>query len=53
MSNLRFYLDVPREYSDENVEFETVEDADAENLGKARVIRLGEISEKLGANVTW
>ncbi|MDY6774916.1 MAG: 50S ribosomal protein L13 [Halobacteria archaeon] len=53
MSNLRFYIDVPREYAGDDVEFETVEDADAENLGKARVIRLGEISKKLGANVTW
>jgi len=49
-SRIRFYVGVPADYED--AEFETP-DRTVEDIGKAGYVTLGEISEKIGANVTW
>ncbi|MDY6765479.1 MAG: 50S ribosomal protein L13 [Halobacteria archaeon] len=51
MSNLRVYIGTPAEYEDADIE--KVDDADMHRLGKGGVVKLGEISESIGANVTW
>jgi large subunit ribosomal protein L13 len=50
LSRIRFYVGVPAEYEDE--EFEEPDDK-VEDLGRGGYVTLGEISEKIGANVTW
>jgi len=49
-SRIRFYVGVPADYED--AEFETP-DRTVEDIGKAGYVTLGEVSEKIGANVTW
>lgn len=49
-SSIRFYVGVPADYED--AEFETP-DRTVEDIGKAGYVTLGEVSEKIGANVTW
>lgn len=50
LSRIRFYVDVPEEYADE--EFEEPDKA-VDDIGKGGYVTLGEISDKIGANVTW
>lgn len=50
MDNLRVYVGVPEEYGD--VELEEAESS-VDDIGRGDYVRLGEISEKIGANVTW
>jgi large subunit ribosomal protein L13 len=50
LSRIRFYVDVPEEYTDE--EFEEPDKA-VDDIGKGGYVTLGEISDKIGANVTW
>ncbi len=50
-SRIRFYLGIPKELGDR--EPETQDQADAEELGRTNLVSLGEISEHLGAEVTW
>lgn len=50
MQRLRVYVGVPEEYN--GVEFEPVVST-VEDLGRAGYVELGDISEKIGANVTW
>lgn len=50
LSRVRFYVDVPEEYEDE--EFDEP-DKVVDDIGKGGYVTLGEISEKIGANVTW
>jgi large subunit ribosomal protein L13 len=50
LSRIRFYVGVPAEYDDE--EFEEP-DKVLDDIGKGGYVTLGEISEKIGANVTW
>ena len=50
LSRIRFYVDVPEEYTDE--EFEEPDKA-VNDIGKGGYVTLGEISDKIGANVTW
>jgi large subunit ribosomal protein L13 len=50
LSRVRFYVDVPDEYADEDFE---EPDKAVDDIGKGGYVTLGEISEKIGANVTW
>ncbi|MFP4174370.1 MAG: 50S ribosomal protein L13 [Halobacteriales archaeon] len=50
LSRVRFYVDVPAEYEGE--EFEEP-DKVVDDIGKGGYVTLGEISDKIGANVTW
>jgi large subunit ribosomal protein L13 len=50
LSRVRFYVDVPAEYEDEDFE---KTDKVVDDIGKGGYVALGEISEKIGANVTW
>lgn len=50
LSRVRFYVGVPADYEDE--EFEEPEKV-LDDIGKGGYVTLGEISEKIGANVTW
>jgi large subunit ribosomal protein L13 len=49
-SRVRFYVGVPAGYEGE--EFEEPEKV-LDDIGKGGYVTLGEISEKIGANVTW
>lgn len=49
-SRVRFYVGVPHEYEGE--EFEEP-DSTVEDIGQGGYVTLGEISEKIGGNVTW
>ena len=49
-SRVRFYVGVPAEYDDE--EFEKP-DKVVDDIGQGGYVTLGEVSEKIGANVTW
>ncbi len=50
LGRIRFYVGVPAEYEDE--EFEEP-DKVVDDIGRGGYVTLGEISEKIGANVTW
>ncbi|MDY6779622.1 MAG: 50S ribosomal protein L13 [Halobacteria archaeon] len=50
LSNLRFYVGVPDEYDDADTE---EFDATGDKLGRGGYVSLGEISQRIGANVTW
>ena len=50
LSRIRFYVDVPEEYADEDFE---EPDKAVDDIGKGGYVTLGEISDKIGANVTW
>jgi len=50
LSRVRFYVGVPAEYDGE--EFEEP-DRSVEDIGQGGYVTLGEVSEKIGANVTW
>lgn len=50
MDRLRIYVGVPQEYED--AELEPAESS-VDNIGRGGYVRLGEISERIGANVTW
>lgn len=50
MERLRIYVGVPEEYRD--AEFEEP-DSTVNDIGRGGYVRLGEISERIGANVTW
>jgi large subunit ribosomal protein L13 len=50
LSRIRFYVDVPEEYTDEDFE---EPDKAVDDIGKGGYVTLGEISDKIGANVTW
>lgn len=49
-SRVRFYVGVPAEYDGE--EFEEPDNV-VDDIGKGGYVTLGEVSEKIGANVTW
>ena len=49
-SRVRFYIGVPAEYDDE--EFEEP-DKVVGDIGQGGYVTLGEVSEKIGANITW
>jgi len=49
-SRVRFYVGVPAEYEGE--EFEEPEST-VDDIGKGGYVTLGEVSEKIGANITW
>lgn len=49
-SRVRFYVGVPAEYDDEEfIESDKV----VGDIGQGGYVTLGEVSEKIGANVTW
>lgn len=50
-SNVRVYVGNP--YADDDVEPELIEDTSLDRLSTIKFISLAEISEQLGANVTW
>jgi large subunit ribosomal protein L13 len=50
LSRVRFYVGVPEGYADE--EFEEP-DKVVDDIGKGGYVTLGEVSDKIGANVTW
>ena len=50
-ANVRVYLGNP--YADDEYEAEILEDTSLDRLSNIRFVHLGEVSEQLGANVTW
>lgn len=50
LDRVRIYVGVPREY--EEVDLEEAESS-VDDIGRGGYVRLGEISERIGANVTW
>ncbi|WP_121740809.1 50S ribosomal protein L13 [Natronorubrum halophilum] len=52
LENVRVYLGNPYEHDDDR-EAEILEDTSLDRLSNIRFVHLGEVSEQLGANVTW
>ena len=50
--NVRIYVGNPYE-TDEGVEADVLEDTSLDRLSNIKFVSLGEVSEELGANVTW
>jgi large subunit ribosomal protein L13 len=50
--NVRIYMGNPYE-NDEDIEADVLEGTSLDRLSNIKFVSLGEISEKLGANVTW
>ena len=50
--NVRIYVGDPYE-TDESVEADVLEDTSLDRLSNIKFVSLGEVSEELGANVTW
>lgn len=51
LENVRVYVGNP--YEDDDVETEVLEGTSLDRLSNIKFISLGEVSENLGANVTW
>jgi large subunit ribosomal protein L13 len=49
--NVRIYMGNP--YEDDDIEADVLEGTSLDRLSNIKFVSLGEISEKLGANVTW
>lgn len=49
--NVRVYVGNP--YEDEDIDVERLEDTSLDRLSNIKFVSLGDVSESLGANVTW
>jgi large subunit ribosomal protein L13 len=52
IENVRVYVGNPYE-DDDTVEAEVLDDTSLDRLSNIKFVQLGDISEALGANVTW
>jgi large subunit ribosomal protein L13 len=51
LENVRVYVGNP--YADDDVEVDRLEDTSLDRLSNIKFVSLGDVSEALGANVTW